>query len=147
MKKYNNKPIKPGFEDLRIWKKAYELMLKVHKVCKTLPREECFKLKDQTERSSSSVPDNIAEEYGAYYYKEKIKCFYTARHEAGETQNHLRKMEGKRYIVSEKANSLISEYEGLIRGINAYITILERRRTSRKQGQNNQISWYPETFP
>ncbi|PJE69027.1 hypothetical protein COU96_02010, partial [Candidatus Shapirobacteria bacterium CG10_big_fil_rev_8_21_14_0_10_38_14] len=61
MKKYNNKPIKPGFEKLRIWKKAYELMLGVHEVCKTLPRDERYRLRDQAERSSSSVVDCIAE--------------------------------------------------------------------------------------
>ena len=131
MKKYNNKPVKPGFESLRIWKKAYDLMLEVHKICKILPTDERFRLRDQAERSSSSVPDNISEGYSSYFYKEKIKCFYTARREATETQNHLRKMEGKSYINKKTADSLISEYEGLIRGINAYINYVKSKSARR----------------
>jgi len=133
MKKYNNKPIKPGFEKLRIWKKAYELMLGVHEVCKTLPRDERYRLRDQAERSSSSVVDCIAEAHSTYYYNDKIKTLYDARREAGETQSHLRKMEGKNYITSEKADELISEYEGLIRGINALINDIKRQRDERKK--------------
>lgn len=84
LKKYNNKPIRPGFENLRIWRIAYELMLEIYNICRTLPRDE-YRLKDRAERSSSSVPDEILEGYGSYYFKEKIKCFYTARREATET--------------------------------------------------------------
>jgi four helix bundle protein len=134
LKSSGNKPTKPGFENLRIWKKAYELMLRVHEICRALPRDERFKLRDQAERSSSSVPDNIAEGHSAYFYKEKIKCFYTARREAGETQNHLRKMEGKGYISSQQANNLITEYEGLIRGINAYISYIREKKDRGKNG-------------
>ncbi len=72
------KPV-AGFEKLWVWQKTFNLMQDIHKFCKTLPRGEMFKLRDQIERCSSSVCDNIAEGYTAYYYKEKIKGFYTAR--------------------------------------------------------------------
>jgi len=132
IKKYDNKPVKPGFENLRIWKSAYELMLRIHEICKLLPKEERFQLKDQIERSSSSVPDNIAEGYSAYYFKERIKSFYVARREATETQNHLRKMSGKNYVGEEISDGLILEYEGLIRGINAYIRYLREKSRQRE---------------
>jgi four helix bundle protein len=54
-----------------------------------LPREEQFRKRDQIERSSSAVPDNIAEGYAAYYYNDKIKSMFIARKEAAETQNHI----------------------------------------------------------
>ena len=135
MKKYNNKPVKPGFENLRIWQKAYELMLKVHEICKTLPKDERYRLRDQIERSSSSVVDCIAEAYSAYYYNDKIKILYTARREAGETQSHIRKMEGKRYISALKSDELVGEYEGLIRGVNALINDIKRQRDEGKRGR------------
>ncbi len=128
--KYDNKPVRPGFESLRIWKISYELMLEMHEICRTLPRSE-FRLKDQAERSSSSVPDNISEGYGSYYFKEKTKCFYSARREATETQNHLRKMEGKRCITKEKSNDLVYKYEGLNRGINAYINYIKEKSNNK----------------
>jgi four helix bundle protein len=82
-------------------------MLEIHKFCGTLPKSEDFKLKDQIERCSSSVCDNIAEGYTAYYYKEKIKGFYIARKEAGETQNHLLKLSGKKYLSPEQSKNWV----------------------------------------
>lgn len=128
-----NKVIKPGFENLRIWKKAYDLMLKIHELCKSLPKDERFQIKDQIERSSSSVMDNISEAYATYYYNDKIKCSYISRKEAAETQNHIRKMEGKQYIDAETAEALIQEYEGLIRGINAFINSVKQKRDNDKK--------------
>lgn len=132
MKKYENKPVRPRFENLRIWKKAYELMMKVHEICKGLPKDERYRLRDQAERSSSSVPDNISEAYSSYYYNDKIKSSYVSRKEATETQNHLRKMEGKSYITPQIANELVNEYEGLIRGINAFINTIRAKRDEKK---------------
>ena len=61
-------------------------MQDIHKFCKILPKDEKFELKDQMERCSSSVCDNISEGYASYYYNEKIKGFHIARKEAGEAQ-------------------------------------------------------------
>jgi len=38
----SNFPKKPGFERLRIWQKAFSLMIKIHEICKNLPREEKY---------------------------------------------------------------------------------------------------------
>ena len=117
-----------GFERLWVWRKAHELMLEVHKICKTLPRDEYFRIRNQLERSSSSVADNISEGYTSYYYQEKIKGFYVARKEAGETQNHIRTLEGKKYISSVIANKIMLQYEEVIRGINGYINWVRDKR-------------------
>ena len=120
----------PTFRDLWIWKESHQLMLEVHQVCKSLPREERYRKKDQIERSSSSVPDNISEGYTAYYYKDKIKGFYVARKEAGETQNHIEALFGKHYIPRETADQWISRYERIIAGINSYINFINDKRTN-----------------
>jgi len=97
---YQEKPV-AGFEKLWVWQKAHKLMQEIHRFCRTLPREEKFRLRDQIERCSSSVCDNIAEGYTTYYYNDKIKGFNIARKEAGETQNQIRKISGKGYLDSE----------------------------------------------
>ena len=122
----------PTFRDLRIWQEAVSLMLEVHEICKKLPVNERFQLIDQATRSSSSVPDNIAEGYTAYHYKDKINRFYDARKESGETQNHSLKMERKGYIKKELAEKLFNEYQNLIQGINGYINYLKRKRGDKR---------------
>jgi four helix bundle protein len=107
-----------GFEKLWVWQKSHQLMIEVHDICKKLPYQERFKTRDQLERSSSSVPDNIAEGHTSYYYQEKIKAFQIARKEAGESQNRIRSLQAKQYIKKDEADSFISRYEEVIRGIN-----------------------------
>jgi four helix bundle protein len=123
-----------GFEKLWVWQKAYKLMQKIHEFCRSLPMEEKFRLRDQIERSSSSVCDNIAEGYTTYYYLDKIKGFNVARKEAGETQNHIRKLSGKNYLDDRESQKMVEEYEEVIRGINGFIKYV-REKKGREQDE------------
>jgi four helix bundle protein len=126
----------PTFRDLWIWKESHELMLEIHNFAKLLPREEQFRKRDQIERSSSAIPDNIAEGYTAYYYNDKIKSMFIARKEAGETQNHIEALVGKNYLERKKADNWIEEYEKIIAGINSFINyIRDKRRLQIGQGK------------
>lgn len=126
----------PTFRDLWIWKEAHQLMIEIHRVAKTLPYDERFRKRDQIERSSSSVPDNIAEGYTAYYYNEKIKGVLIARREAGETQNHVEAMVGKNYLSRAKADEWINRYERIIAGINSFVNYIhDKRQAEAKTGR------------
>ena len=107
-------------------------MIEVHKICKRLPYHERFKTKDQLQRSSASVTDNIAEGHTSYYYQDKIKGFNVARKEAGESQNHIRTLQAKEYITEDKADDLVLRYEEVIRGINGYINWVREKKGARK---------------
>lgn len=113
--------IVPRHEKLWVWQKAHKLMLIIFKLTKNLPREEYFRLRDQIQRSSKSAQDNIAEGCSNYYFNSKIKSYYDSRKEAAETQNHIREMEVKSYIDTHLSQSLIDEYEEVIRGLNGLI--------------------------
>lgn len=128
---YQEKPV-AGFEKLWVWQKAHKLMQEIHTFCKTLPRDERFRLRNQIERCSSSVCDNIAEGYAAYYYNEKIKGFNIARKEAGETQNHIRKLSGKGYLEPEQSQKWVEQYEEVIRGINGYTRYIREKKGSKR---------------
>ena len=126
----------PTFKDLWIWQESHKLMLEIHEIAKTLPREEKFRKRDQIERSSSSVPDNIAEGYASYYYNEKIKGVLVARKEAAETQNHIEALAGKKYISRDKADRWFNRYEKVIAGINSYVNyIRDKRDNDNKKGK------------
>jgi len=128
---YQEKPV-AGFEKLWVWQKAHKLMQEIHRFCRTLPRDERFRLRDQIERCSSSVCDNISEGYTTYYYNEKIKGFNIARREAGETQNHIRKLSGKGYLNPEQSQEWVEQYEEVIRGINGYIRYIREKKGSQR---------------
>ena len=50
-----------SFRDIKVWNKAYELVLGVYKVTKEFPSEEKFGLTSQIRRAAVSIIANIAE--------------------------------------------------------------------------------------
>lgn len=131
--------MKAGFEDLKIWQEAHRLMLKVHEIANKLPKSVEFEKILQSKRSSSSVADNIAEGYSSYYYNEKIKGMRIARKETGETQNHIKAIAARGYISKELEEELVSRYQGLIMGINAYTKYICEKRDQEKKKKINPV--------
>lgn len=124
---------KAPFENLKIWQEAHRLMLICHKIANDLPNSE-IERKGQIKRSSSSVCDNIAEGYTSYYYNDKLKGMYTSRKEAAETQNHLRSLSSKGFIGLDLSDKLVSDYQGLIIGINSFAKyVIGKRDLSGRQ--------------
>jgi four helix bundle protein len=53
-----------GFEKLDIWQISMSLSIDIKKPTKTFPKEEIFQLTSHVNRSSASIPSNIAESTG-----------------------------------------------------------------------------------
>ena len=49
------------FQDLVVWQKAHQVVLRVYKLTATYPKAELFGLVSQMRRAAVSVPANIAE--------------------------------------------------------------------------------------
>jgi hypothetical protein len=62
-----------GFRSLILWQKAHALVLEIYKITSSLPKSEQFGIRNQIQRSCTSVPANIAEGYGRVSKKEKIQ--------------------------------------------------------------------------
>ena len=53
-----------NYYDLKVWRPAHDLTLKIYRTVKSFPSEELFRLKSQMRRSASSIPTNLAEGCG-----------------------------------------------------------------------------------
>ena len=71
-------PIK-NFRDLKVWQDAHKLALKIYSETNKFPKTEQFSLTDQMRRFASSVGANIAEGFGRYHFKDKIRFYQQAR--------------------------------------------------------------------
>jgi four helix bundle protein len=122
-----------SLETLEVWKKAKEFALRIYQdVLPLLPSEEKWNLNQQLRRASSSVPANIAEGYGRFYYQEIIRFCYIARGSLEESLSHLVLCFELKYLSKEMFESLEQDGEKLTQLINGYIGYLKRS----KQGQN-----------
>ncbi|RPJ28547.1 MAG: four helix bundle protein [Chloroflexi bacterium] len=122
-----------SFEKLTTWKKAHQLMLDVHKkLIPLFPKEEKFGLADQIRRSSKSVPANIAEGSGRFYYMDNVRFCYNARGSLDETLSHLIAARDLEYCPISLYEDLRSQIEEIRRLLNGYITWLK----AKKVGEN-----------
>jgi four helix bundle protein len=91
-----------NFRNLKVWKKAHELVLHVYKLTEEFPREELFGLVSQTRRSAVSVPSNIAEGCGRNSNVELARFLEIARGSASELEYQLLLARDLKFINKER---------------------------------------------
>lgn len=77
------------FEDLEVWKKSHELVLKIYNITKDYPSEEKFSLVPQMRRSAVSIPANIAEGFKKRSLKDKSNFYNIAQGSLEELRYYL----------------------------------------------------------
>jgi four helix bundle protein len=96
-------------KDLVVYKKAYELAMKVFELSKSFPPEERFALTGQIRRSSRSVCLNLREAWAKRRYKAHfISKLTDCDGENSETDSSLDFAKDCRYITLEQHDELAS---------------------------------------
>jgi four helix bundle protein len=90
------------FEDLEIWLKARELCQYVELLIQTTTLKTNYSLKDQIDRSSGSVMDNIAEGFERNGNREFIQFLSIAKGSAGEVKSQSYRAFDKKLISEEQ---------------------------------------------
>lgn len=93
-----------SFEDIIAWQKARLLTIHVYKVSKT---NKDYGYKDQLQRASTSIMNNIAEGFERQSNKEFKKFLYIAKGSCGEVRSMLILGEELNYISSQTSKELI----------------------------------------
>jgi four helix bundle protein len=120
------------FNELEVWRMSHQLMLSVYKIIRSLPREERYNRADQLLRSVSSIPANIAEGCGRWYYLENIAFCRKARGSLYETKNHLVAVRDLKQIDTKTCNDLISDCDRIRQVLNGYIRYLRNKKVGEK---------------
>ena len=119
-----------GFEDLDVWKRGCQLAVDVHVA---LAESKDFALRGQMERSSLSIPSNIAEGAERENTKEFINFLRYAKGSCGELRTQLYVSEKVRQRIGappmEGSRAMITETRDLSRMIRGLIASLKRRLT------------------
>lgn len=136
-----------GLERLDVWRKAKDFALATYRgVIPILPHEEKWGLEQQIRRAAASIPANLAEGYGRYYYQENIRFCYIARGSLQETLSHLAISHELGYIPDLTFEQLCLQANELARLINGYLAYLKRsRQGSDEPGNPTTLHEAPET--
>lgn len=78
-----------SFEDLEVWQKASDLAVDAYRITSTGKLSKDFGLKDQFQRASISISNNIAEGFEYDNNKDFIKFLRFAKGSTGEVRNMI----------------------------------------------------------
>jgi four helix bundle protein len=118
-----------GLESLESWKKSKDFALRIYReVLPALPKEEKWGMGQQLRRSASSIPANIAEGHGRYYFQDNVRFCYNARGSLEETLSHLTIAHDLGFISEQLFKTLEIDGENLNRLINGHIAYLKRSK-------------------
>ncbi len=114
-----------SYKELETYRIAFELAIKVHRLCLSLPKAEQYELCSQIRRSSQSIRANIVEGYGRRKYKaEFIRSLIMANASLLETESHL-EMLNSLYDKNE-ISRLIKDYGELGKKLHRFIDFVQK---------------------
>lgn len=100
---------------LQVFQLADRLALEMYKATRELPRQEQFEIGKQLRRAALSVPTNLIEGGQRESTREHRRFVSIALGSAAET--HYLLTVAERLHILPAAGGLISDYEGLLRGL------------------------------
>ncbi len=77
------------FEDLVVWQKSHQFVLRIYKLTQSFPQHELFGLVSQIRRSAVSVPANIAEGFKRRGKADKVRFFNISQSSLEESRYYL----------------------------------------------------------
>jgi len=122
------------FEDLPVWKASIEFAMRIYRLTEGPAFKGRFGLRDQIERATVSISNNIAEGFERGTTQELLTFLYIARGSAGEVRSMLFLVERLPALSDLKSeiSNLKSTAEGISRQLRAWADSLQ---SSKIKGQ------------
>jgi four helix bundle protein len=94
------------FADLRVYRRLFDLHLRIHHATMGFPRFELFELGSQLRRSSNSIAANLAESWNNRHSSIYVEGINRAQGELRETLHHLAVAKAKKYLSEKEFGDL-----------------------------------------
>ncbi len=118
-----------GLDGLEVWQRSVAFAGRIcTQVLPSFPVEEKWAMAAQLRRSCQSIPANIAEGYGRFYFQEAVRFCYIARGSLEESYSHLILAKKLGYVQVGVADDLFKEIEVLRKLINGYTAFLKQSK-------------------
>jgi len=110
-------------KSLPAYRGSYKLSKEIYVFCQTLKNNrEFWFIMDQLVRAIDSVSANIAEGFGRFYYKDKIRFYYQARGFLLEVCDWLAKAKDRNFINEELVLNFKSMADNIFRDLEVMIS-------------------------
>jgi four helix bundle protein len=133
------------FEDLNVWKKSRLFCRNLNDLTNQGSFAKDFELKNQINRSSGSVMDNIAEGFGRDGRSEFIQYLSISKASASEVKSQLYRAADRDHLTGEQFKKLyldIDEISRMLRGLIEYLKDCELKGLKYKPTQESGLDDY-----
>lgn len=120
-----------SYRDLRVYRAAYELGLRVYRFTADFPGHEKYGLSSQMRRSAVSIPSNIAEGYGRGSGKDYARFLKVARGSLAELDTQASFAADLGYMEHTACLELKCTMVDCSKMLNGLIESIERRVSDR----------------
>lgn len=118
-----------SYRDLRVWRRAMELVVSVYEHTGNLPKEEMYGLVTQMRRAAVSIPSNIAEGKGRLTDRDRAHFFSQARGSLLELETQILIAQALHFLSEATAESLIQLSGEIGRMLNSLVTSIRPQNT------------------
>ena len=112
------------FEDLEIWNKSREICIDIETLFETTNLGKRFSIRDQMDRSSGSIMDNIAEGFERNGNREFVNFLSFSKGSCGELKSQLYRALDKKLISQNEFENLAVKIELVKNKIGAFMKYL-----------------------
>ncbi|HVO29027.1 MAG TPA: four helix bundle protein, partial [Candidatus Paceibacterota bacterium] len=98
-----------AFTDLYAWQEAHTLVMLIYRYTGNFPGTEMFGLTSQMRRAAISITSNIAEGFGRYTYKERVRFYYLAQGSLTELKSQIIEADALGYLAGDHCRALIKQ--------------------------------------
>jgi len=113
-----------SFEDIEAWQKARSLSKEIFDLTNVGTFSKDFGLRDQINRASGSIMDNIAEGFERSGSKEFIQFLAIAKGSAGEVLSQLCRALDRKHLTNQQYNILAENTKQVSKMINGFMVYL-----------------------
>ncbi|NCC74290.1 MAG: four helix bundle protein [Sphingobacteriia bacterium] len=115
-----------SFEDIEAWQLARSFCQDIYNIMQYDGLKTDYALKDQINRSSGSIMDNIAEGFDRDGTKEFINFLSISKGSAGEARSQLHRIFDRKYIPNKEHQILSDKTHEIANKIGALIAYLKK---------------------
>lgn len=131
-----------SFRQLHVWQNSFELAKDVYGYCEKLPTSERFGLASQMQRSSVSIPSNIAEGQQRNSRKEYRQFIGMAKGSAAELETQLLLAEAIHQTTSQSLITKLSEVQKMLHSLSKRLHSAPIAKTTTLDSENLKPNTY-----
>lgn len=129
-----------NLDRLEVWRLARDFAVTIYKkVVPLLPAGEKYNLADQLKRAAASIPANLAEGHGRFYFQDNVRFCYIARGSLTEVQSHLSLARELGLISPELYAAVTDDADAVARSINGWIAYLKKAKIGANEPGANHL--------